>query len=97
MTKKIFTVNRHWQGKDEFSPMEFHRVYQPHLRVGPILRSSWPIQRELCGFYLFVWASHILLVRGLFLFFIWFFLLVLRGMIICFNFNFFLRKYEVVR
>lgn len=79
MTKKIITVNRHWQGKDEFSPMEFHRVYLPHLRVGPILRSSWPIQRELYGFYLFVWASHVLLVRGLFLFFICFFFACFKG------------------
>lgn len=29
-------------------------MYQPHLRVGPISRSSWPIQDELCGFCLFV-------------------------------------------
>lgn len=67
------------KGKNQFSPMEYHGVYQPHSRVDSMARSSWPIQN---GLHIYLWLSE----RGILFCFVWRFFACLFGWLAWFGF-----------
>lgn len=55
LTEKFFAVANHLQRKNKFSPMEFHRVHQPHLRAGQGRAVNTKRSLRFCLFYIFIW------------------------------------------
>ena len=54
LNKKLFAVDSCWERENQFSPVEWSWVYQPHSRAGLMLRSRWPIRMDSMFVCLFV-------------------------------------------
>lgn len=46
--------------RNPFAPMHSHCVYQPHSKVGPIPRSSWPTKNMNSTGFSFFWGGSLL-------------------------------------
>lgn len=58
LTKKLFLIDNHWQGENQFPTMEFHLGYK-------LPSNRWPMKNELSGIIVVFFSHNVLF--GIFL------------------------------
>lgn len=56
LTKNLFSIVTYWERENEFSIIEYHKVYQPHSMAGSWPRRSWLTQNGFLGCFLWMFC-----------------------------------------